>query len=74
MTERITPADVVKVAGLARLRLTDDDEPMARPIHLVNVFRADVPMPPLDRDDVLGAAPVAEQGQFRVPTILGEAP
>ncbi len=49
-------------------------EPMARPVPLVNVFRADEPGEPLDRDEVLACAPVAEDGQFRVPPVLGEAP
>ena len=99
-TERISTAEVAKVADLARLRLTEDEldrfthqlaailehaedmesldlddvEPLARPIQLVNVFRADEPRPALDRDEVLAAAPVTDQGQFRVPTILGDAP
>jgi aspartyl-tRNA(Asn)/glutamyl-tRNA(Gln) amidotransferase subunit C len=46
----------------------------AHPLPLVNVFRADVAIPGLDRDEVLAAAPEAEDGRFRVPRILGEAP
>jgi aspartyl-tRNA(Asn)/glutamyl-tRNA(Gln) amidotransferase subunit C len=52
----------------------DDVEPMARPIPLANVMRPDVPGPALDRDEVLASAPAAEDGQFRVPPVLGEAP
>jgi len=100
MSERITPDDVTKVAGLARLRLTDDElerfthqlddildhaadiealdlddvEPMAHPVALGNVLRTDEPGPALERDEVLAAAPAAEDGQFRVPPVLGEAP
>ena len=48
--------------------------PMARPVPLENVFRADVPGEPLDRDEVLASAPAPENGQFRVPPVLGEAP
>jgi len=51
-----------------------DVEPMARPVPLANVFRADEPGPPLDRDEVLAAAPASEDGQFRVPPVLGEEP
>ena len=98
MTQRLTTADVEKVAGLARLRLTADElerftsqladildhaadldaldlegvEPMAHPIPLANVFRPDVPAEPLDRDEVLASAPATEDGQFRVPPVLGE--
>jgi aspartyl-tRNA(Asn)/glutamyl-tRNA(Gln) amidotransferase subunit C len=48
--------------------------PTAHPLPLVNVFRADVPRAGLERDEVLAAAPEAEDGRFRVPRILGEAP
>lgn len=52
----------------------DGVPPTAHPIPLVNVFRDDVVAPTLDRDEVLGAAPVAEGGMFRVPPVIGEAP
>jgi aspartyl-tRNA(Asn)/glutamyl-tRNA(Gln) amidotransferase subunit C len=48
--------------------------PTAHPIPLVNVFRPDVARPGLPRDEVLAAAPDAEDGRFRVPRILGEEP
>ncbi len=48
--------------------------PTAHPLPLVNVVREDVVRPSLDRDEVLAAAPDAEDGRFRVPRILGEAP
>ncbi len=51
-----------------------DVPPTAHPFPLVNVLRADEPRPTLDRDEVLAGAPVAEQGMFRVPPVLGEAP
>ncbi|MFT4658182.1 MAG: aspartyl-tRNA(Asn)/glutamyl-tRNA(Gln) amidotransferase subunit C [Candidatus Aldehydirespiratoraceae bacterium] len=97
VSDRITPADVAKVAMLARLTLTDDElatatnelgamldhfadidaldldgvEPMNNPTHLVNVMRDDVVGEVLDRDEVLAAAPVAQDNRFRVPPILG---
>ena len=97
MSQRITAADVVKVAKLARLDITpdnldrttaqlagmlehfadidaldlDDVQPMTQPYPLSNVFRDDVVRPSLDRDEVLAAAPAAEDGRFRVPPILG---
>ena len=52
----------------------DDVPPTAHPLPLVNVLRADEVRPTLDRDEVLAAAPAAEDGRFRVPRILGEAP
>jgi aspartyl-tRNA(Asn)/glutamyl-tRNA(Gln) amidotransferase subunit C len=51
---------------------TADVPPTAHPLPLVNVFRPDDPRPGLDRDEVLGQAPSTEDGQFRVPRILGE--
>ncbi len=49
-----------------------DVAPMAQPYPLVNVLRPDVARPCLDRDEVLAAAPAAEDGCFRVPPIGGE--
>jgi len=46
-------------------------EPMTQPYPLVNVMRDDVVKPSLDRDEVLAAAPAAEDGRFRVPPIIG---
>lgn len=97
MSDRITAADVVKVAKLARLDVTPEEIeritgqldgmlehfadmdaldltdvlPMTQPYPLHNVFRADVVQPGLDRDEVLAAAPQAEDGRFRVPPIIG---
>jgi aspartyl-tRNA(Asn)/glutamyl-tRNA(Gln) amidotransferase subunit C len=48
--------------------------PTAHPLPLQNVLRDDVEQPSLDRDEVLAMAPAAEDGRFRVPRILGEAP
>jgi aspartyl-tRNA(Asn)/glutamyl-tRNA(Gln) amidotransferase subunit C len=39
-----------------------------------NVFRPDVIIPCLERDEVLAQAPDVEDDRFRVPRILGEAP
>ncbi|CAB4364660.1 unannotated protein [freshwater metagenome] len=97
MSDRITAADVAKVARLARLDLSPqeiermtaqldgmlehfadvdaldlaDVAPMTQPFPLVNVFRADVVQPGLDRDEVLAAAPAAQDGRFRVPPTGG---
>jgi aspartyl-tRNA(Asn)/glutamyl-tRNA(Gln) amidotransferase subunit C len=53
---------------------TADVPPTAHPLPLVNVLRADVVRPGVPRDEVLAAAPLAEDNRFRVPRILGEAP
>lgn len=49
----------------------DKVEPMTQPYPLVNVMREDVELPTLDTDEVLAAAPAAEQRRFRVPPIIG---
>lgn len=46
-------------------------EPMTQPYPLVNVMRDDVELPTLDTDEVLAAAPAAEERRFRVPPIIG---
>ena len=53
---------------------TEGVPPTAHPLPIENVFRDDVAIPSLDRDEVLAMAPEAEEGRFRVPRILGEAP
>ena len=49
-----------------------DIPPTSHAVPLTNVFRADVIVPCLPRDEVLAAAPAAEDGRFRVPRILDE--
>jgi aspartyl-tRNA(Asn)/glutamyl-tRNA(Gln) amidotransferase subunit C len=48
--------------------------PTAHPLPIQNVFRPDVIIPCLERDEVLAQAPEVEDNRFRVPRILGEAP
>ena len=49
----------------------DAVEPMTQPYPLVNVLRADIVQPGVDREEVLSVAPAAEDGRFRVPPIVG---
>ena len=53
---------------------THDVPPTAHPLPVVNVFRPDEVRPGLARDEVLAAAPEAQDQRFRVPRILGEEP
>ncbi|MBW3555802.1 MAG: Asp-tRNA(Asn)/Glu-tRNA(Gln) amidotransferase subunit GatC [Actinobacteria bacterium] len=53
---------------------THEVPPTAHPLPLVNVLREDEVTPGVERDEVLAMAPAAEEGRFRVPRILGEAP
>jgi aspartyl-tRNA(Asn)/glutamyl-tRNA(Gln) amidotransferase subunit C len=59
---------VARVSEIA----TPDVPATSHPLPLTNVFRADVPEPPVDRDAVLAAAPAAQDGKFLVPQLLGE--
>jgi aspartyl-tRNA(Asn)/glutamyl-tRNA(Gln) amidotransferase subunit C len=52
----------------------DEVQAMTQPYPLVNVLRADVVGPCLDRAEVLAAAPDPRADRFGVPPILGEAP
>ncbi len=56
-------------ADVAALDL-DGVPPTAHPLPLRNVLRADEVRPGVDRDEVLAAAPAAEDGRFRVPRIM----
>ena len=67
-------ADVLRHADQVASLDTAGVPPTAHPVPLVNVLRADVPRPSLDRAEVLAQAPAAEDDRFRVPRILGEAP
>ena len=51
-----------------------DVPPTSHPYPLKNVWRPDVPRDAGILDAVLDQAPAAEQGMFRVPPVLGEAP
>jgi aspartyl-tRNA(Asn)/glutamyl-tRNA(Gln) amidotransferase subunit C len=51
-----------------------DVPPTAHPYPLRNVLRADEITPSIARDEVLAEAPAAENGRFKVPSILGEEP
>ena len=67
-------ADVLEHAADLETLDLDGVEPMAHPVPLTNVLRADEPSTPLRRDEVLASAPAAEDGLFRVPPVLGEEP
>ena len=51
-----------------------DVPPTSHPLNLTNVSRSDEVGPTLSNADALAGAPQAEDGRFRVPAILGEAP
>ena len=67
-------AVILEHAALVAALDIADVPPTAHPLPLVNVLRADAVQQCLDREEVLAAAPAAEDGRFRVPRILGDAP
>ncbi len=50
----------------------DDIPPTSHPIPVVNVYREDVALPGLDREDFAVGAPAWEDDRFLVPRILDE--
>lgn len=58
------------VAQISQVSQAADVPPTTHAVPVENVTRPDVVRPSLDRDEVLAAAPAAEEGRFRVPRIL----
>lgn len=73
-TYAVQLADVLAHAAQVAAVDTAGRAPTAHPFPLHNVVRRDDPAPSLHRAAVLAEAPAAEDGRFRVPRILGEAP
>lgn len=49
---------------------TDGVEPLAHPLPVQNVFRADEPAPSLPADEALRNAPARQDDFYRVPAVL----
>jgi aspartyl-tRNA(Asn)/glutamyl-tRNA(Gln) amidotransferase subunit C len=64
--------DILKAVAQVAEVAADDIPPTSHPLPLTNVFRDDVVRPSLPLDEILAAAPAAEQNRFRVPRILDE--
>jgi aspartyl-tRNA(Asn)/glutamyl-tRNA(Gln) amidotransferase subunit C len=76
--DHLAPQLDVILASVARVAEAGTPEEMAavpptsHAVPMTNVFRKDVIVPSLPRDEVLAAAPSAQDGRFRVPRILEE--
>ena len=78
----LTDAEAEKMAGelsviedavKAVSEVVSSDIPFTyNPLPLAKVKRPDIPGETLDREEVLAAAPAAEEGKFLVPRIMGE--
>ncbi|MBF9067374.1 MULTISPECIES: Asp-tRNA(Asn)/Glu-tRNA(Gln) amidotransferase subunit GatC [Streptacidiphilus] len=64
--------DIVDAVARVSEIAAEDVPPTSHPLPLTNVMRADEVRPSLSPDEVLAAAPAAEEQRFRVPQILGE--
>ncbi|AIM16841.1 MULTISPECIES: Asp-tRNA(Asn)/Glu-tRNA(Gln) amidotransferase subunit GatC [Neobacillus] len=51
---------------------TENVKPTYHVLDMKNVLREDIPKPGLPREEVLKNAPEHQDGQFKVPSILGE--
>lgn len=66
--------DILEHAADIEALEVGDIPPTAHPLPLRNVMRPDTLAGTLDRDELMAQAPAAEDGQFKVPPVLGEAP
>lgn len=65
--------DILEHAERVQALDTDGVAPTSHPLTMTNAFRPDEVTPSLDRDEILGQAPDAVDGYFRVPRILDTA-
>lgn len=63
--------DILEHAERVQALPTDNVAPTSHPLPMVNGFRADEAGECLDPDSFLSEAPDSQDGQFRVPRILG---
>lgn len=72
--ERLTGQLDVIVDNIAKVQevATPEVAATSHPLPLANVFRPDVPQPPLTIAEVLLNAPDSDDDRFRVTAILGE--
>lgn len=61
---------ILEHAALVQQLPTEGVEPTSHPLPMVNAFRPDEIVLPLERDTALSQAPQAEDGYFRVPPTL----
>jgi aspartyl-tRNA(Asn)/glutamyl-tRNA(Gln) amidotransferase subunit C len=70
-----TELNVITEAVRVVTEAAGSDVPVtSHPIPMVNVFRPDEPAESLPQGVALATAPEQEDGQFKVPQILGEEP
>jgi len=65
-------AAIVEYVELLSEANTDEVEPLAHPLEMTNVFRADAVANSLPREQALANAPKKDDECFRVPAVLGD--
>jgi len=64
--------DILGYVDLLSELNTDQVEPMAHAMDVVNVFREDAARPSLERESALVNAPHRDEECYRVPAVLGD--
>jgi aspartyl-tRNA(Asn)/glutamyl-tRNA(Gln) amidotransferase subunit C len=65
---------IVDAVAVVQGAVDDSIPATSHPLPLTNVLRQDAPQPGLARSEALAGAPAQQDGQFKVPRILGEEP
>ena len=63
-------SSILNYANMLNALATDEVEPLTHILPVYNVFRADEPEPSMPKDEILSNAPLAEEGQYKVPKIM----
>jgi len=63
-------SSILNYADTLNVLPTDDVEPLTHILPVKNVFRADEARPGTPREEMLANAPLADEGQYKVPKIM----
>lgn len=63
-------SSILNYADTLNVLTTDDVEPLTHILPVKNVFRADAARPGTPREEMLANAPLADEGQYKVPKIM----
>ncbi|NMC27983.1 MAG: Asp-tRNA(Asn)/Glu-tRNA(Gln) amidotransferase subunit GatC [Syntrophomonadaceae bacterium] len=61
---------ILDYAGKLNLLPTEGVEPLTHILPISNVMRPDEAKPSMPRDEIISNAPLAEEGQYKVPKII----
>ncbi len=63
-------SSILNYANTLNELATGDVEPLTHILPVYNVLRADEPRPSMPKGEILSNAPLAEEGQYKVPKIM----